>query len=108
MRVLVTGGAGFIGSHLCDRLLGRSDEVWCVDNLRLGRRRNIAHLEALPSFHFLELDVLEQHTLLELFDDVSFDAVFHLAANSDIQAGIKCAKATRRSAWRWFDDDLQP
>ncbi len=88
MRVLVTGGAGFIGSHLCDRLLGRSDEVWCVDNLRLGRRRNIAHLEALPSFHFLELDVLEQHTLLELFDDVSFDAVFHLAANSDIQAGV--------------------
>ena len=87
MRYLITGGAGFIGSHLCDRLLECGDEVWCVDNLRLGRRRNIEHLEARPKFHFAELDVLDQAALTALFVDARFDAVFHLAANSDIAAG---------------------
>ena len=89
MRTLVTGGAGFIGSHLCDRLLERNDEVWCVDNLRLGRRRNIAHLEALPRFHFIEFDVLNSGALMSLFANAHFDAVFHMAANSDIAAGTK-------------------
>jgi UDP-glucose 4-epimerase len=88
MRILVTGGAGFIGSHLCDRLLERNDEVWCVDNLRLGRRRNIAHLEDWPGFHFVELDLLDRPSLTALFDDAEFDAVFHMAANSDIAAGV--------------------
>jgi UDP-glucose 4-epimerase len=88
MRILVTGGAGFIGSHLCDRLLERSDEVWCVDNLRLGRRRNIAHLESQPGFHFVELDLLDRPRLTGLFDGAKFDAVFHMAANSDIAAGV--------------------
>jgi UDP-glucose 4-epimerase len=87
MRTLVTGGAGFIGSHLCDRLLGRNNEVWCVDNLRLGRRRNIAHLESRPGFHFVELDILDRPSLAALFKDARFDAVFHMAANSDIAAG---------------------
>jgi UDP-glucose 4-epimerase len=87
MRTLVTGGAGFIGSHLCDRLVGRGDEVWCVDNLHLGRRRNIAHLERSNAFHFLEQDVLARDRLDALFAEARFDAVFHLAANSDISAG---------------------
>lgn len=89
MRILVTGGAGFIGSHLCDRLLQRGAEVWCVDNLRLGRRRNIAHLEVLPDFHFVEFDVLDRTALNALFGDARFDAVFHMAANSDIAAGAE-------------------
>ncbi len=89
MRILVTGGAGFIGSHLCDRLLERGAKVWCVDNLRLGRRRNIAHLEVLPDFHFVEFDVLDRAALSTLFDDAHFDAVFHMAANSDIAAGAE-------------------
>lgn len=87
MRSLVTGGAGFIGSHLCDRLLERGDELWCLDNLRLGRRRNIAHLESSPKFHFVKLDILDRTKLTALFADVGFEAVFHLAANSDIAAG---------------------
>jgi UDP-glucose 4-epimerase len=87
MRTLVTGGAGFIGSHLCDRLLDRGEQVWCVDNLRLGRRRNIAHLANLPAFRFVELDVLDRPALGALFGEARFDAVFHLAANSDIAAG---------------------
>jgi len=86
-RTLVTGGAGFIGSHLCDRLLERGDEVWCVDNLRLGRRRNIAHLGDTPAFHFIELDVLDRPALAALFREGRFDSVFHLAANSDIAGG---------------------
>ncbi len=87
MRTLVTGGAGFIGSHLCERLLKRKDEVWCVDNLRLGRRHNIAHLESLPGPRFIKFDVLDSTTLTALFADARFDAVFHMAANSDIAAG---------------------
>jgi UDP-glucose 4-epimerase len=87
MRALVTGGAGFIGSHLCDSLVGRGDEVWCLDNLHLGHRRNIAHLERSNSFHFLEQDVLDRGRLAALFAEAKFDAVFHLAANSDIAAG---------------------
>ncbi len=87
MRILVTGGAGFIGSHLCERLIGRGEQVWCVDNLRLGRRANIAHLAALPTFRFHELDVLDTPALAALFEQAGFDAVFHLAANSDIAAG---------------------
>src|SRR5258708_31429801 len=88
MRALVTGGAGFIGSHLCDRLIGQGAEVWCADNLHLGQRRNIAHLEKSNSFHFVALDVLDREPLDKLFADARFDSVFHLAANSDIAAGV--------------------
>jgi len=56
-RVLVTGGAGFIGSHLIDHLIKRGDEVLCVDNLFTGSKRNIAHLASHPRFEFLRHDV---------------------------------------------------
>ena len=56
-RVLVAGGAGFLGSHLCEALLARGDEVVCVDNLCTGRRRNIAHLESNPAFRFIKADI---------------------------------------------------
>jgi UDP-glucuronate decarboxylase len=56
-RVLVTGGAGFLGSHLIDRLLGRGDEVLCVDNLFTGDKSNIEHLAANPRFEFVRHDV---------------------------------------------------
>ena len=56
-RVLVTGGAGFIGSHLCERLLARGDEVLCVDNFFTSRRQNIAHLVGDPQFEFMRHDI---------------------------------------------------
>jgi UDP-glucuronate decarboxylase len=56
-RVLVTGGAGFIGSHLCERLLARGNEVLCVDNFFTSRRQNIAHLLTNPSFELMRHDV---------------------------------------------------
>jgi UDP-glucuronate decarboxylase len=56
-RALITGGSGFLGSHLCDRLLGRGQEVLCVDNLFTGQKRNVAHLHNNPKFEFLRHDV---------------------------------------------------
>ena len=56
-RILVTGGAGFLGSHLCDRLLARGDEVVRVDNLLTGSKRNIEHLHASAHFEFLWQDI---------------------------------------------------
>ena len=56
-RVMVTGGAGFLGSHLCDRLLADGHDVLCVDNLFTGTRQNIAHLRDHPHFEFLRHDV---------------------------------------------------
>ena len=73
MRVLVTGGAGFIGSHLCARLLVRGDEVDCLDNFITGRRQNVRELEQSPAFQLIEADVSEPF-------DVQVDAVFHLAS----------------------------
>lgn len=73
MRVLVAGGAGFIGSHVCDALLERGHEVICLDNLLTGRTRNIEHLESHPDFSFLREDVVRAPLL-------SVDLVLHLAS----------------------------
>ncbi len=87
MNVLVTGGAGFIGSHLCASLLDMNHNVYCLDSLYLGRMENINELLGNGRFHFVELDLLKKKKLSRLFGKNRFDMVFHLAANSDIQAG---------------------
>src|SRR6201990_674952 len=56
-RILVTGGAGFLGSHLCDRLIADKDDVICADNLFTGNKQNIRHLLSNPYFEFLRHDV---------------------------------------------------
>jgi dTDP-glucose 4,6-dehydratase len=73
-RALVTGGAGFLGSHLCDALLGEGYSVVVVDNLLTGRRRNIAHLTNDSRFEFIEKDICEP------FDVGTVDYVFHFAS----------------------------
>ncbi|HOJ66519.1 MAG TPA: NAD-dependent epimerase/dehydratase family protein [Paludibacteraceae bacterium] len=87
MRILVTGGAGFIGSHLCDALIQANHEVIVVDNLILGKMENINHLMKLPNFHFYKEDILNFEGLKQIFNKHAFDMVFHMAANSDIQKG---------------------
>lgn len=89
MNILVTGGAGFIGSHLCDALLAKYHQVTVIDNLSLGRMENIAHLKGNTSFCFVRGDILDLSELRLLFEKNAFDMVFHLAANSDIQKGGK-------------------
>ncbi len=59
MRILVTGGAGFLGSHLCDRLLAGGHEVVCLDNLFTGSKANIAHLLGHPNFEFVRHDIID-------------------------------------------------
>ncbi len=56
-KILVTGGAGFLGSHLCDRLVARGDDVLCVDNFFTGSKSNVAHLMGLPNFELMRHDV---------------------------------------------------
>jgi len=84
---LVTGGAGFIGSHLCDRLVAEGYRVVCVDNLITGNRENIKQLESRDNFEFIEADVTEKsvysHQLSARLPDgqvYRFDYIFHLAS----------------------------
>jgi dTDP-glucose 4,6-dehydratase len=73
-RAVVTGGAGFLGSHLCDALLGEGWSVVVVDNLLTGRRANFAHLRHEPRFEFVEKDICDP------FDVGKVDYVFHFAS----------------------------
>jgi dTDP-glucose 4,6-dehydratase len=75
VRTLITGGAGFIGSHLCERFLARGDEVLCVDNLITGTDSNIGHLRDHPRFRFICHDVSER-----IFVDGQVDQVLHFAS----------------------------
>ena len=72
MRVLITGGAGFLGSHLADKLVDRGDDVICLDNLFTGSKRNIAHLRNAPNFEFMRHDVIDPFK-------VEVDRIYNLA-----------------------------
>jgi UDP-glucose 4-epimerase len=78
MRVLVTGGAGYIGSHLADRLLADGHDVVVLDNLSLGKVANIEHNLHNPRFRFVGGDILDSHLMGQMADEC--DAVYHLAA----------------------------
>ena len=87
MKALVTGGAGFIGSHLCQRLLAHGLEVVCVDNLVCGRLKNLDEFKDNPSFNFIQVDIRDRETLLSTMKGV--DWVFHLAGLADIVPSIE-------------------
>jgi UDP-glucose 4-epimerase len=78
MKVLITGGAGFIGSHLSDAYLERGDEVFVLDDLSTGSIGNIQHLRPHPRFHYTIDSVHKAHVVAELVDEC--DVIFHLAA----------------------------
>ncbi len=78
MHVLITGGAGFIGSHLSERLLERGDSVTILDDLSTGRFANIQHLEENPKFSWVIDSVLNEQVVAKLVDQA--DCIFHLAA----------------------------
>ena len=84
MKILVTGGAGFIGSHLCDALVRDGHDVVAIDNLLLGRKSNLKQLDGHPAFTFIEADILHGELFDRLVVSGGFDGVFHMAANSDI------------------------
>jgi len=78
MRALITGGAGFVGSHLAEKLLERGDEVFVLDNLQTGSIENIEPFKPNPRFHYTIDNVMNEPVTAELIDRV--DVVFHLAA----------------------------
>jgi len=78
MKILVAGGAGFIGSHLCEKLLKKGYEVFCIDNLLTGNKKNIEKFLKNKKFHFINWDVT-QRPLQEIADE-RFGVIFHLAS----------------------------
>ena len=78
MKYLITGGAGFIGSHLAETILSQNDEGWIIDNLATGSINNIEHLKTNPKFHYTIDTIFNEPRLAEMIDNC--DIVFHLAA----------------------------
>jgi len=78
MKALITGGAGFVGSHLAEALVARGDEVFVLDNLSTGSIENIEHLKGHPRFHYTIESIMNEPVTAELVDRV--EVVFHLAA----------------------------
>lgn len=74
LRILVAGGAGFLGSHLCERLVGEGHHVFCLDNLQTGKRENVAPLIKSNRFSFLQQDICDGE-----FDGIEVDQIFNLA-----------------------------
>ena len=95
MNFLVTGGAGFIGSHVCERLLASGHRVWAFDDLNGFydpelKRRNLREIQALKKpFEFVQGDVTDRAALDRLFGSVTFDQVIHLAARAGVRPSLE-------------------
>lgn len=94
MKILVTGAAGFIGSHLASKLLGRGDQVVGFDNFNdyydvSKKRRNAAELARHPRFCMIEADLRDREAVLKLFEQEGFDAVAHLAAMAGVRNSVE-------------------
>jgi len=85
-KILVTGGAGFIGSNLCDHLVKQQNNVFCLDDLSTGRMENISHLLSLPNFHFIEGDIRNYETCKSATSKI--EIVFHQAALGSVPRSI--------------------
>ena len=87
MNILVTGGAGYIGSHICKRLVKDGHEVVVIDNLSNSNKDSLRSLHDSPLFTFYEFDVNNTFKLRGVFDRHPFDMVFHFAGNADTRKG---------------------
>lgn len=85
MNILITGGAGFIGAHLCRQLLKQGNRIVCVDNFALGSRNNVEDILKNPYFSLIEGDASQIDFLDSIMAQNETEMVFHMAANSDIQ-----------------------
>lgn len=85
MNILITGGAGFIGSNLSKKMVELNHNVICLDNMSLGKRENVSNLLSSSNFKLIEYDVNDIGFLKDLLNREKIEIVFHLAANSDIQ-----------------------
>lgn len=88
-KILITGGAGFIGSHLARLLLEKGHEVFCVDNFELGKPENVGDLMSKSLFHLIEMDISDVEGFSRLLAQNEIERIFHLAANSDIQKSAR-------------------
>ena len=86
-KILITGGAGFIGSHLAEKLLQKGEEVFVIDDLSTGSSENIKHLENNPKFHFIKGSVLDKKLMSE--NIVKVDEIYHLAAAVGVKTVIE-------------------
>lgn len=94
MKLLVTGAAGFIGAATAERLLGRGDEVWGLDNLNAYydvslKRDRLARLQAHPAFHFVHADLADRQGIERLFGAEKFQRVVHLGAQAGVRYSLK-------------------
>ncbi len=110
MRILVTGGAGFLGSHLCDRLVNAGHDVICIDNFFTGQKANVAHLLANPKFEFVRHDIIDPFKF-------EVDQIYNLACpaspphyqynpiktiKTSVQGAINCLGLAKRVKARVF------
>ncbi|WP_415280920.1 NAD-dependent epimerase/dehydratase family protein [Candidatus Nitrososphaera sp. FF02] len=86
MKALVTGGAGFIGSHLVDKLVALGSDVTVIDNLRSGKKENLTSHFGKKNFHFIQCDLIELNEFMGHFSD--YDTVYHFAANPEVRVGF--------------------
>jgi nucleoside-diphosphate-sugar epimerase len=105
MKILITGGAGFIGSHLAEAHLKRGDEVYIIDDLSTGSIDNIAGIKGLPNFHYYLDSVTNHHLMAELVD--LCDAVYHLAASVGVRLIVESPVKTIETNVRGTEAVLQ-
>lgn len=96
MKILITGGAGFIGSNLATKLLNENHEVWVLDNLLTGSKKNIESLMGNKNFTFVQGDVIEVGTIQQ-FNNILFDCIFHLASPASPVQYVKYPLETLRA-----------
>lgn len=89
MKMLVTGGAGFIGSLLCERLIKDNNQVVCIDDMSAGKIENLKEIIDNENFKFIKLNVNKLDSLIEIMRSENIEKVYHLAANSSISDGTK-------------------